>query len=421
MAPKILVNLLICFLSNVVPDQVNAPVVSGIGVATSAGYGKSSFLNVLLNSSNVFGYLRRPGRISKTQTMPFIGAELPDPPQILSPRLSRQTGLTGQVAIAVIDEAWQEAQLDLIDPNRIGLVVGGSNLQSREHMLLLQSYIDRPHLLNPRYSYTFFDNDLCGLCSNTYPIRGFSYSLGGASASSAIAILHAIEAVSSGRVDACIALGALQDITYLECQAFQSLGAMGASDLKPDQACRPFDQDHSGFIYGESCAAIVVCRSDLKSLKNNYGSLIGGAHISNGNRGPQPSLEGEIRAIKMALAQAKLTASEIDYVNTHGTGTPSGDDIELKALHILGLEHAAINSTKSIIGHGLSSAASVELAATLLQMREGYLHPTRNLINPIDTNFNWVLGSSKPHRFMHALSLSSGFGGVDTALIVRAP
>lgn len=402
-------------------DQVNAPVVIGIGVATAAGYGKSSFLKVLLDSSNLFGYLRRPGRASKIQNPLFIGGELPDPPQILSPRLSRQTGLTGQVAIAVIDEAWQEAQLDLIDPNRIGLIVGGSNLQAREHMLLLNAYKDRPQLLNPRYSYTFFDNDLCGLCSAAFPIRGFSYSLGGASASSSMAILHAIDAIRLGRVDVCIALGALQDITYLECQAFQSLGAMVDSHLNPDLACRPFDRDHSGFVYGESCAALVVSRSDLNHSINNYGSLIGGAYISNGNRGPQPSLEGEMRAIEMALYQAKLTASEIDYVNTHGTGTPSGDYVELKALRMHGLEHAAINSTKSVVGHGLSSAASVELAAILLQMRQGYLHPTRNLTNPIDNDFNWVMESPQSHKFKHVLSLSSGFGGIDTALVVRAP
>jgi malonyl-ACP decarboxylase len=135
-----------------------------------------------------------------------------------------------------------------------------------------------------------------------------------------------------------------------------------------------------------------------------------------GNRNPEPSLEGEIRAIRSALGAALLPPAQIDYVNPHGTGSVLGDETELKALHECGLTNAYLNATKSLIGHGLSAAGAVEVIATLLQMQAGRLHPTRNLENPIDPSFNWVRNKPIDHSMENALTLSMGFGGINTAL-----
>ena len=134
------------------------------------------------------------------------------------------------------------------------------------------------------------------------------------------------------------------------------------------------------------------------------------------NRDPSPSLEGEVRAIRTALASAHWTASGVEYINPHGSGSVLGDSTELQALHECGLRHARINATKSLVGHGLTAAGTVEVIATLLQMQAGRLHPTRNLDQPIDPDFAWVNGSTSEHRFSNALTLSIGFGGVNTAL-----
>jgi malonyl-ACP decarboxylase len=135
-----------------------------------------------------------------------------------------------------------------------------------------------------------------------------------------------------------------------------------------------------------------------------------------GNRNPEPSLEGETRAIQSALGAAQLPPGEIDYVNPHGTGSIVGDETELEALRACGLTDAHLNATKSLIGHGLSAAGTVEVIATLLQMRAGKLHPTRNLENPIDPTLNWVRNKSTDHPIGNALTLSMGFGGINTAL-----
>jgi malonyl-ACP decarboxylase len=138
-----------------------------------------------------------------------------------------------------------------------------------------------------------------------------------------------------------------------------------------------------------------------------------------GNRNPNPSLEGEVRAIQAALSQAGLSPRDIDYINPHGTGSAIGDTTELQAIRQCGLDHAYLNATKSIVGHGLSAAGCVELIAVLLQMKQGQLHPTRNLDNPFEPSYNWVRDQAVPHTIENALNLSMGFGGVNSAVCLQ--
>jgi malonyl-ACP decarboxylase len=386
-------------------------VIAGIGVAAGRGYGKDALRAALFGEAPAIGPLCRDGRQLPDGSSAFIGLELPEPPDLLPARIARTAGLPGRAAIAVLDEAWREAGLDTLDPSRIGLVVGGSTLMAREQMLAQRDYAGRMAYWPPRHGHMFLDTDIAGLCAATWPIRGFTMSVGGASASGAVAVIQAAEAVRSGRVDACIALGALQDVSCLDLQGFRALGALA-------EVCRPFDRDHAGFVYGESTAALVLCRADAAPA-GQYGRLTGWAHLASGNRGPEPSLEGELAAIRAGLAMAGLEASDIDYVNAHATGTPLGDETELAALRAAGLGHARINATKSLIGHGLASAGAVELAAVLIQMRDGRLHPTRHLDNPLDPSMGFVRGAPEERTIRTALKLSFGFGGVDTALVVK--
>lgn len=392
------------------PDPA-PPRVAGIGVATGLGYGQAALLDGMWNPRPLGGVLQRPGRQLEGRATPFLGVELAEPPALLPPRVARITSLGGRVAVAVLDEAWRDAGLDALAPERIGLVVGGSNLNPREQGLAREAYAGRMAYLLPSHGYTAFDTDLCGLCTSTFPIRGMSCTLGGASASGLLAVLQAADAVRSGRVDACIALGALQDLSSFELQALANLGALSTSNR-----CRPFDQAHDGFLFAEACAALVICRADL-GLKH-YGHILGSAWHSNGQRGPDPSPEGELRLIRSALASAGLDPAQIDYVNTHGTGTPKGDDTEATALAQAGLGQAPINAGKSLIGHGLSAAGTVETAMTLLQMQAGRLHPCQHLENPVQPDLNWVRGAPLNHQPTHALKLSFGFGGMEGALVL---
>jgi len=264
------------------------------------------------------------------------------------------------------------------------------------------------------------DSDLCGFCTAQFEIRGLAYTVGGASASGQLAIVQAAQAVLTNQVDVCIALGALMDVSHWECRGLRALGAMGSDRYgnEPALSCRPFDRDHDGFIFGESCGAVVIESLESSQRRNlePYAALHGWGIAMDGNRNPDPSLEGETQAIQDALGAAGWPSARIDYVNPHGTGSIVGDETELKALHACGLTDAHLNATKSLIGHGLSAAGTVEVIATLLQMRAGQLHPTRNLENPIDPTFNWVRDKPIDHSIENALTLSMGFGGINTAL-----
>ena len=394
-------------------------VVTGMGVISAIGQGKAAFATALLEGKAVFDVMRRPGRQRESA---YIGAEIRE--MAFSPGISRQTlraaSLSAQAALVVLEEAWTEARLSDVDPRRTGLVVGGSNIQQRELTQIHESYRDRSAFLRPTYALSFMDSDLCGFCTAQFGIRGLAYTVGGASASGQLAIIQAAQAVSAGQVDVCVALGALMDLSYWECHSLRALGAMGSDRYadEPALACRPFDRDHDGFIFGESCGAVVIESSESCRRRGvkPYAALRGWGVAMDGNRNPEPSLEGETRAIQSALGAAQLSPAQIDYVNPHGTGSVVGDDTELKALHACGLTDAYLNATKSLIGHGLTAAGAVEVITTLLQMQAGQLHPTRNLENPIDPTLNWVRNKSIDHPIENALTLSMGFGGINTAL-----
>jgi malonyl-ACP decarboxylase len=394
--------------------------ITGIGVISAVGQGKKAFASALFQGKHGFDIMKRPGR--QWESTLFIGAEITSfsVPDEISKRILRTASFSGQVALVTLQEAWHDAQLDDTDSKRIGLVIGGSNLQQRDLLLTQQAYRTKVPFIPPTYGLSFMDSDLCGLCTEQFGIGGFAFTVGGASASGQMAIIQAIQALKSGQVDICIAMGALMDLSYWECQAFRSLGAMGSDRYAdaPAFACRPFDQNRDGFIYGESCGAIVIERADsvMKRHVKPYALISGWAVTMDSNRNPNPSYEGEMRAIQKALTCANLSPREIDYINPHGTGSRIGDEIELRAICDCQLSHAYINATKSITGHGLSAAGMIEAIAILLQMKESRLHPTRNLEQPIMDNCNWVKGQSVPHIIKHALNLSMGFGGINTAI-----
>lgn len=396
-------------------------VVTGLGVLSAIGQGKAEFMEALLGGKQRFHTMARKGRQRDTT---FLGAEIKDlaVPGNFHQKVLRTTSLSALAALIAIDEAWQEANLAQVDPGRIGLVVGGSNFQQRELVELHERYAQKPNFLRPTYAVNFMDTDVCGICSEHFGILGPVFTVGAASASGQMAVIQAAQMVQSGMADVCIAVGALMDISYWECTAFKNMGAMGSDRYadRPDSACRPFDSQRDGFIFGEACAALVIERGHdgIRSGIAPYAAISGWGVASDGNRNPDPSVEGEARAITQAMQRAGLVADSIDYVNPHGTASKLGDQVELEAIRRCGLSKARINTTKSIIGHGLSAAGVMELAASILQMDQATLHPCLNLEEPMDHGFGWVGGVAEACEIRHALNLSFGFGGINTAVCI---
>jgi malonyl-ACP decarboxylase len=394
--------------------------ITGAGIVSAIGAGKNAVLSSLREPKTVFGKLQREGREGPQA---FVGAEIPD--SFLTykgeERELRNTSLSGRVALQAVEEALQDANLNNVEPRDIGLVVGGSNLQLRENVLMLRKYEQRAHFTPPHHALRFMDTDICGLCTNHFNIQGFAYSVGAASASSQVALIKAVQEIEEGRIAACVVVGALTDLSFLELQAFTNMGAMAVTsdECTFDQISRPFDENRRGFVFGEACAAIVLQAADHEKYaepSNPYAMVSGYALNTDANRGPEPNVEGEVFAITQCIKQAGWQPVDVDYVNTHGTGSLIGDETELEAIGACQLNESCINASKELIGHSLMAAGLTETVLTVLQMQAGFLHGNRNLIHPISKDFNWVGGKSQENKINKAITLSMGFGGINSAV-----
>lgn len=364
--------------------------------------------------------MQRPGRQFGNSS--FLGAEIATltVPEFVSQRALRSASFAGRAAIAAAAEAYTGARLDGIDPFRLGLILGGSNMQQRELTQTHDAFRDRSEFVRPTYGMTFLDTDIVALCSAELGLKGPCFTIGGSSASGQAAIIQAAALLRSDQADACVVIGGLMDLSHWECSALRSMGAMGSDRYadRPAEACRPFDRSRDGFIFGECCAALVLESASSARSRSvaPLAQLAGWSFIVDAKRTTDPSLEGEIHVIRSALLNSGMQAPDIDYINPHGSGSLIGDETEVAAIKACSLDHARINTTKSLTGHGLTAAGVVEVVATLLQMHAGRLHPSRNLDEPIDASLHWVRERSEAHTMRRALTLSIGFGGVNTAL-----
>ncbi|WP_305778167.1 beta-ketoacyl synthase N-terminal-like domain-containing protein, partial [Hydrocoleum sp. CS-953] len=194
--------------------------ITGMGIVTPIGQGVNAFREALFSGKTKFGYLQRPGR--ENPSKPFIGAELPELDiRSIFPQYSgllRSATWSSQIALVALAQAWEDAKLtsDKVNPERIGLVIGGSNLQQRHQQQTWQRYQSRPEFIRPTYGLTVWDTDMLGLLSQCFQIQGEGYSVGGASASGAVAIIHAARQILTGATDISIAVGSLFDLSAYE-------------------------------------------------------------------------------------------------------------------------------------------------------------------------------------------------------------
>lgn len=341
---------------------------------------------------------------------------------------ARRAPFALQATVLPAIEAWTGARLhDMRIPSeRLGIIIAGHNLTQYFQYGLFNKFQQHPEYLTPTYALHYMDTDYLGTLSEIFRIHGEGFTAGGASASGNVGIIKGLQMIQLGIVDACMVIGPLIDLSPMDLQGFYNIGAMGGRQFQdnPEKACRPFDREHEGFIYGQASGCLIL-ESKESAQKRGVAilaELLAGVLVLDGNRLSDPSIEGEARAMECALEQAQIAAKEVDYLNAHGSSSPLGDETEVNAIKRVfnnSLQHIWINSSKGITGHCLCSAGVVEAISTIIQMRAGFIHPNLNLENPIDEECRFIGGVSINENINIAMSNSFGFGGINTSIILR--
>ncbi|MFJ4439041.1 beta-ketoacyl synthase N-terminal-like domain-containing protein [Streptomyces sp. NPDC088923] len=381
----------------------------------------------------------RPGASWPAFTADLAGDDVPDraldalpglPPELRA--LARRTTLRAPVpvraAVVAALQAWLGAGLDRTapPPERVGVVVAGSNLTERVTEDGRARAARNPAHLPARYALHHQDTDHVATLSRVLGVRGEGCTVGGASASGNVALVHGARMLAAGAADLCLVVGAMTRLSGLQTRGFLNLGAMAPAHGAPPRPPAPFDIGHRGFHPGQAAGCLVLETADCAHRRGAraLARFAGGAVVLDGNHLADPSVDGEVRAMTGALAQAGVRPADLGWVSAHGTGSPLGDRTEAEALReVLGTDGGGpwVNATKSLSGHCLSAAGVVEAVAAVLQLRDGFVHPDPGLVEPVDPGLRLVREEARRPSGGFVLSNGFGFGGFNTAVLLAHP
>lgn len=411
-------------------------VVTGIGTITPTGLNHCAFRQSLLEGKSGIGPITQfdcnalDPATGELQFSTRIAAEVKgfDPATFL--RKPQRFDRASQLAVAAAQMAIQDAGIEIQNgrPERIGIVLGTGmgDMRTVEYgiQLLLTKGAQR---LPPTALPKVLPSLLVANVTAYVGARGPNLGISTACASSTHALGEAYWMIRRGDADIVFAGGAEAAITPLTIGAFAAMRVLSRRNESPEHASRPFDRDRDGFVMGEGAGLLVLESFQSAHARGariyaeilGYGATADAHHPSD----MKPDVEECARAIRLALDRAGLAKDAIDYVNAHGTSTPSNDLAETQALKQVFGPHAykiPISATKSMVGHLLSGSGAVELIATILAMQDQVAYPTINLANADpECDLDYVPDQARPARIDVALKNSFGLGGHNACLVLR--
>ena len=403
-------------------------VITGLGTQSPLGSLESYWQGLLAGRSGV----RRITQFDASEMGVQIAAEMDfDPGEHISPKDARRMARPSQVALVCARQALVDAGLTQEEVARdgdqtaviIGSVIGGF----RTLLEGSYDYIFRGKKPNPFALLHGLPNIPAHLISLEMQATGPLATITTACASGTQAIGAATELIRSGRADRVFTGGVDCLILKEVVGAFEAMTVLSKryNDF-PEQASRPFDTDRDGFVMGEGAGILVLETLEVAQQREAriYAEVLGHAASSDAYHSAAPDADGlgAIKAMRWALEDAQRNVDEVDYINTHGTGTRLNDITETKAIKSLFCEHAysmLINSTKSMIGHCMGAAGALEAIACALSIYNGEVHPTANLDHPDpECDLDYVPHERRQANIRSALSNSFGLGGQNACLLL---
>lgn len=354
-----------------------------------------------------------------------------DPTRYMDAKEARRVDVFVQYGLAAASQAIEDAGLTDIpeaEGDRYGVAIGsgigGISTIEKTHETLLKS---GPRRVSPFFVPGSVINMISGNVSIRYGMRGPNLAIVTACTTGTHNIGVAGRLIRDGDVDVMVAGGAEMATSPVPLAAFSSMKALSQRNDDPTAASRPWDRDRDGFVLGDGAGVVVLEEYEHAKARGAtiYAELAGfgmsgdAFHITS----PPEDGAGAVAAMRNALRSAGMDPSEVGYINAHGTSTPQGDVAETQAIKtVFGAKpELAVSSTKSMIGHLLGAAGSVEAIFSILALRDGVLPPTINLENPGEgCDLDYVPGTAREVSVKAALSNSFGFGGTNGTLIFRS-
>ncbi len=255
-----------------------------------------------------------------------------------------------------------------------------------------------------------------------FKLRGVNFTISAACASGSHSIGLGYHFIKSGLQD-CIICGGAQEINHLAMGTFDALSAFSIRENDPTRASRPFDRDRDGLIPSGGAATVILesLESAQKRGAKILGEVIGYGFSSNGAHISNPTVDGPVRSLNMAMKDAGIMAADVDYINAHATSTPAGDASEAKAIDAVFGEHRPlVSSTKSMTGHECWMAGASEIVYSVLMMQNSFVAPNINFENPDEDSAKLNIAKIAVEKdIVVFLSNSFGFGGTNSSLIIR--
>ena len=405
-------------------------VVTGLGLVSPLGTGVEKNWQALLEGRSG---IRKLTRFAADGFAARIAGEVPDfrAEDYIESKEIKKMDLFIQYAIGAATMAMEDSGLKIDDESAetVGVIIGVGlcgieTIETTKEALLSGG----PRKISPFFIPKVISNLAPGHVAIRYGAKGVNWTPTSACASGTHAIGEAFHLIRRGVQNAVIAGGAEAAITPLGVGGFAAMKALSTRNEEPEKASRPFDKERDGFVIGEG-SGILILEDREQALKRGakiYAEVIG--YAANGDAyhmtAPAPEGEGAARCMRLALKDAGITPTDVDYINAHGTSTEYNDANETTAIKAVFGEQAAklaVSSTKSMTGHLLGAAGAVEGVYSTLAIHHGMIPPTINYENPDPAcDLNYVPNTARKADVKVALSNSFGFGGTNGCVIFRS-
>src|SRR5277367_287334 len=403
-------------------------VITGIGALTCVGHGRKGLWEGLLREKSGIGFITR---FNTDDYDAKCAGEITDfdPTQIFPPHKLKRIDRYAQFALALTQQALDDAGLELSPENprtdvgvSFGTALGGITTAELTHERFVR---EGNRAIPAALALQVFGGSAHSNISIAYGVRGYSTTNSNSCASGTVAVGEAFRVIREGRAQIMITGAAEAPLAPLTFGAFDTIKSMAKETKDAARACRPFDASRSGFVMAEGGGSLILESFEHARARGAriYAEVLGytlnndAYHMSSS----LPEGDAAIQAMQFVLDEAKLRPGQIDYVNAHASSTPMNDGTEARAItKLFGAKTPAVSGTKAYYGHPLGASGAIEAAICCLAIEHSHIPPTLNCHEPCDEitpGFDLVRLKGRSQPLKYVLSNSFGFGGINASLV----